>query len=120
MVATLLTYSSASDWEAFAPGPLNVALRQVTLPPETSIGPYAPVGLQAMRIESGTIARNFLPAGETTPRGQPLTQVAGSTTPFVRPSAGLREILVSTGKEPAELFVLIIEPAVISVQSLAP
>jgi hypothetical protein len=120
VVATLLTYSSTSDWDAFAPGPLNVALRQVTLPPETTIGPYAPVGLQAMWIESGAIERNFLPAGETTPRGRPITQVAGSTSPFVRPSSGLRETLVSSGKEPTELLVLIIEPAVNSVQSLAP
>jgi hypothetical protein len=120
VVATLLTNTVAPDWEAFAPGPLNVALRRVTLPPESSIGPYAPVGLQAMWIESGAIARNFLPAGETTPRGRPLTHVKGSTTPFVRPSSGLRETLVSTGKEPAELIVLIIEPAIGSVQSLAP
>jgi hypothetical protein len=118
--ASLLTHSVARDWEAFAPGPLNVALRQVTLPPESSIGPYAPVGLQAMWIESGAIARNFLPAGETTPRGKPLTHVAGNTIPFVRPSSGVRELLTSTGKEPADLLVLIIEPAVSSVQSLAP
>jgi hypothetical protein len=118
--ASLLTHSVARDWEAFAPGPLNVALRQVTLPPESSIGPYAPVGLQAMWIESGAIARNFLPVGETTPRGKPLTHVAGNTIPFVRPSSGVRELLTSTGKEPADLLVLIIEPAVSSVQSLAP
>jgi hypothetical protein len=118
--ATLLNYTTAHDWEAIAPGPLNVALRQVILPPDSSIGPYAPVGLQAMQIESGAIARNFLPAGETTPRGKPLTHVAGNTIPIVRPSAGLRETLTSTGKEPADLLVLIIEPAVSSVQSLAP
>ena len=92
----------------------------MTLPPETSVGPYEPVGLQAMKIESGTIARNFLPAGDTTPRGQPITHVAGTTVPFMRPSPGLREILANTGEEPADLLVLIIEPAVISVQSLAP
>jgi hypothetical protein len=73
-----------------------------------------------MWIESGAIARNFLPAGETTPRGKPLTHVAGNTIPFVRPSSGVRELLTSTGKEPADLLVLIIEPAVSSVQSLAP
>ena len=120
VTATELTQTSAADWDAFAPGPLNVALHRVILPPETTIGPYALVGLQAMRIESGAIARTFLPAGETTPRGRPLTHVAGSTTPFVRPTTGLREILTSTGKEPADLLVLIIEPAVSSVQSLAP
>jgi hypothetical protein len=118
--ATLLTHTSTADWDSFPPGPLNVAMRRVTLPPEASIGPYAPVGLQAMWIESGTIARNFLPAGETTPRGRPLTQVAGSTTPFMHPSTGLRETLASSAKEPADLFVLIIEPAIFSMQSLAP
>jgi hypothetical protein len=117
--ATLLTYASARDWEVLAPGPINVALRRMTLQPEASIGPYAPVGLQAMQVESGAIARNFLPAGETTPRGIPLTHMAGTTLPFLRPS-GAREILVSTGKEPAEMLVLIIEPAISSVQSLAP
>jgi len=116
--ATLLTYASARDWEALAPGPLNLALRRMILQPEASIGPYAPVGLQAMQVESGAIARSFLPVGETTPRGIPLTHMAGTTLPFLRPS-GAREILVSTGKEPAEMLVLIIEPAVGSVQSLA-
>ena len=76
--ATLLTYASARDWEVLAPGPINVALRRMTLQPEASIGPYAPVGLQAMQVESGAIARNFLPAGETTPRGIPLTHMAGT------------------------------------------
>ena len=120
MLATLLTYASARDWETFPPGPLNVTLRQVTLPPEASIGPYQPVGLQAMQIESGPLARNFLAADETTPRGRPLTHLAGSTLPFVRPSTGVREILASNGKQPAEMLVLIIEPAMISAQSLAP
>ena len=118
--ATLLTHTSTSDWEAFPPGPLNVALRQVTLPPGSSVGPYEPVGLQAMQIESGTIARSFLPAGETVPRGRPVAQLTGTTSPFVRPSPGLREILASTGAKPADLLVLIIEPAVITMQSLAP
>ena len=62
----------------------------------------------------------FFPAGDTAPRGRPVTQLTGTTVPFMRPSTGLREILASTGEQPAELLVLIIEPAVISVQSLAP
>jgi hypothetical protein len=118
--ATLLTHSIASDWETFPPGPLHVALRWVTLPPGTSIGPYQPVGLQALRIESGLILRSFLPAGETQPRGRPLAQTTGTTAPFVRPSLGLREILATDGEKPAELLVLIIEPAISSAQSLAP
>jgi hypothetical protein len=118
--ATLLTHSSPPDWEPFPPGPLNMTLRQVTLPPGTSIGPYHPVGLQALWIESGPLLHSFLGADESEPRGRPLAHLAGSTAPFARPSTGVREILASNGEQPAEMLVLIIEPAMISAQSLAP
>jgi hypothetical protein len=118
--ATMLRHATVSDWDKLAPGPLNVTLRHVTLPPETHIGPYKPVGLQAMRIESGTVLRYFLPAGEATPRGGPLAQFSGTTTPFMAPAPGLRETVVVDGDQPAELQVLIIEPAAIGAQSLAP
>ena len=118
--ATLLTYSNSSDWESFPPGPLHLALRQVTLPPGTSIGPYQPVGLQALWIESGPLLHSFLPAGETEPSGRPLAHLTGSTAPFVRPSTSVREILATNGDLPAELLVLIIEPAIMSAQSLTP
>jgi hypothetical protein len=118
--ATLLTYSTGSDWDQLPPGPLNVTLRQVTLPPGSHIGPYTSVGLQAMRIESGTVLRNLLPAGEATPRGRPLAQRPGTTTPFMAPAPGLRRTLDVDGDQPTELLVLIIEPAAISTQSLAP
>jgi hypothetical protein len=119
VTTTLLTHTNAPDWEAVPPGPLNVALHQVTLPAGTSVGPYEPVGLQAMRIESGTITRSFVPNGDTVPVGQPLAHQAGSTTPFLRISPGFRETLASSGQKPAELLVLLIEPAGISAQSLA-
>lgn len=118
--ATVLTLASASDLAALPAGPLNVGLRRVTLPPGTSIGPYQPVGLQAMQIESGTILRNFLPAGESTPQWRPLPQLPGSTASFVPPAPGLRETLDVEGDQPAAMLVLIIEPALISAQSLAP
>jgi hypothetical protein len=118
--ATLLTHSGSPDWETFPPGPLHVALRQVTLPPGTSIGPYHPVGLQALWIESGPLLHSFLRAGENEPHGRPLTHQTGSTAPFVQPSVGVREILASNDEQPAELLALIIEPAISSVQSLAP
>jgi hypothetical protein len=117
---TLLTHSTVSDWDKLPPGPLNVTLRQVTLPPETHIGPYQPVGLQAMRIESGTVLRSLLPAGEATPRGRPQAQRPGTTTPLMALAPGLRETVAVDGDRPAELLVLIIEPATISAQSLAP
>jgi hypothetical protein len=120
VAATALATTIASDWEGFPPGPLNVALRAITLPSETSVGPYQPVGLQAMEIESGTIGRSFLPAGDTTPRGRPLAHSTGTTITFMRPSPGLREILTNNGEKPVELLVLLIEPAVVTVQSLSP
>jgi hypothetical protein len=118
--ATLLTHSIPSDWAPFPPGPLNVSLRQVTLPAETTIGPYEPVGLQAFQVESGTILRNFVPPGEATAPRRPLTQLPGATASFMRPAPGLREILSNDGKKPAQFLVLIIEPGGISAQSLAP
>jgi hypothetical protein len=118
--ATPLTHSISSDWKTFPPGPLNVGLRKVTLLSGTSIGPYQPVGLQASWIESGTVAHGFLPAGESAPPGAPLMQRTGSTIPFMRPSPGLRETLGGASEEPAEMLVLIIEPAALSAQSLAP
>jgi hypothetical protein len=118
--ATLLTHSGPQDWETFPPGPLHVALRQVTLPPGTSIGPYHPVGLQALWIESGPLLHSFLRANESEPRGRPLAHLTGSTAPFVQPSVGVREILSSNEEQPAELLVLIIEPSISSAQSLAP
>jgi hypothetical protein len=118
--ATLLTYSDSSDWESFPPGPLNVGLRRVTLPPGTSIGPYQPVGLQALWIESGPLLHSYLPAGESEPSGRPLAHLTGSTAPFARPSTSVREILATNVEQPAELLVLIIEPAITSAQSLMP
>jgi len=73
-----------------------------------------------MRVESGTIIRNFIPAGETSPRWQPMPQKAGATAAFMAPAPGLRETIETGGDQPAELLVLIIEPAVSSIQSLTP
>ena len=57
----------------------------MTLPSGTSVGPYEPVGLQAMRIESGSITRSLLLAGDTAPRGPPVAHPMGTTVPFMRP-----------------------------------
>jgi hypothetical protein len=118
--AMLLTHSISSDWKTFPPGPLHVGLREVTLSPGISIGPYQPVGLQALWIESGTVAHNYVHPGETAPSGKPINQLTGSTVPFMRPTLQLRETFANTEEQPAEMLVLIIEPAVISAQSLAP
>jgi hypothetical protein len=118
--ATLLSRSASSDWAALPPGPINLALRQVTLPPRTSVGPYQPVGLQALRIESGMISRSLLRPGDAAPTGPPLVQSAGTTISSPRPSTRLREILDNPGERPAELLALIIEPAMIDAQSIVP
>ena len=114
----MLSHASPSTWQKFPPGLLHVALRQVVLPPGTNVGPYPPVGLQAIFVESGTIARNFLQAGETTPRFRPFSQHAGATVPFLALSPGRRETLASEGDQAADLLALIIEPAVNNLQGL--
>ncbi len=118
--ATMLAHASPSTWQRFPPGLLHVALRQVALPPGTTVGPYQPVGLLAIFVESGTIARNFLQAGETTPTYHPVSQYAGTTVPFLALSPGRRETLASEGDQAADLLALIIEPAVNNLYSVAP
>lgn len=118
--ATMLSHASPSTWERVPPGLLHVALRQVMLPPGTDIGPYQPVGLQAIFVENGTILRNFLIAGETAASGQPLSERAGSTAPFVALDPGRRETLAVAGDEAADLLAIIIEPAVNNLQEARP
>jgi len=116
--AMLLTESIVSDWIGIPPGPLHVAVHQVTLPPETQIGPYQPTGLQALYVASGAIRRSFVSPGDTAP-STPIVQQAGSTTDFVSPSNGVREILASSDEQAAQVTVLIIEPVVSSTSTLA-
>jgi hypothetical protein len=115
-----LAHASLSAWEHFPPGLLHVALHRVTLPPGTTVGPYQPVGLQAMYVESGVVLRNFVLAGESAPSGRPLPQFTGLTVPFIALSPDRREILDVEGDEPATLLALIIEPAVGNLQSARP
>jgi hypothetical protein len=118
--AEALAHASVSTWEHFPPGLLHVALRQVTLPPGTTVGPYQPVGLQAMHVQSGVVLRNFVLAGESAPSGRPLPQFTGLTVPFIALAPGRRETLATDGDQPAELLALIIEPAVGNLQSSRP
>jgi hypothetical protein len=115
-----LTYTTPTDWDDFPPGALHVGLRRVILPPETSIGPYEPVGLQGMRVVVGPVERGFVARDESEPTMRPFPQSTGSTIPMFPLPAGVREIIANDGENPAELFVLIIEPEAISAQDLAP
>ena len=106
----LLSNTVHSDWAKLPPGPLNVALHAVTVPVGTAIGPYQPLGLEALYVESGTIARGFQQPGKSAPERETLTVLAGSTSPLMFPQAGVRTIVASTGDQPAGFLALLIEP----------
>jgi hypothetical protein len=112
--------SVPSDWDKLALGPIGVSLRQVTLPAGTHIGPYEPIGLEAMRVEAGTISRYYFEPGAAAPTGPAMTWNEGRVSPLLGMRPGMRYDLTSGGGGPAELLVLIIEPAGITAQTLAP
>jgi hypothetical protein len=118
--AELLTSTVQSDWSKLPAGPLNVAFHELTLPPGASIGPYPPIGLEALHVESGIVGRNFLPPGKAQPDGQPIPLVAGATTPFLMLRAGTQDFVANTSEKPADLLALLIEPVVSSASNLAP
>jgi hypothetical protein len=99
---------------------VHVALHDLTLLPGTRIGPYQPIGFEALHVTSGTIERSFLPAGQTAPQGRPIPLMTGETSPFMAPRPDVRTIIASTGDTPAHLLALLIEPDATSAQSLAP
>lgn len=115
-----LSRTVPSDWEKLAAAPIGVSLRLVTLPAGTYIAPYEPIGLEAMRIESGTITRFYFAAGSAESTGRPMIWSAGRVSPLLGINPGMRYDLASGADGPAELLVLIIEPAGITAQTLAP
>ena len=115
-----LSRSVPSDWEKLAFGPVGVSLRQVTLPAGTHIGPYEPVGLEAMRVESGEISRFYFQPGAVEPTLPSMNWNEGRVSPLLGVQPGMRYDLTSGRDGPAELLVLIIEPAGITPQTLAP
>ena len=115
-----LSRSVPSDWEKLADAPIGVSLRLVTLPAGTYIDPYEPIGLEAIRVESGTITRYYFASGVAEPTGRPMIWGAGRVSPLLGINPGMRYDLASGDDGPAELLVLIIEPAGITPQTLAP
>jgi hypothetical protein len=109
-----------SDWEQFPPGPLEVTLRRVILPPGIELPPFDPLGLEAIRVESGAIAWGFLLPDETPRPGMLVERRAGTSAPFVSAPPGVLRALRTAGSGPAELLVLTIEPARGGLSLLAP
>ena len=107
----LLANTVPSDWEQFPPGALEVTLRRVTLPPGIELPPFDPLGLEAIRVESGAIAWGFLQQDESPRSGMLVERRAGTSAPFVSAPPGVRRVLRTASSEPAELLVLTIEPA---------
>jgi hypothetical protein len=120
VVGEQMDISLTTDWDALPDGPVTVALRRVTLPPETLLPPFEPRGLESIRVERGSIAWTFAHSAEAAEGGLRIHRRAGETAPFaISPGEALR-VLESTGKEPAELLVLTIEPAGVNGHPLAP
>lgn len=112
--------SLAADWERVAGGPVGVSLRQVTLPAGLHVGPYEPVGLEAMRVESGEISRFYFEPGAAEPNGPAMHWYEGRVAPLLGIRPGMRYDMTSSGAEPTELLVLIIEPVGVTARTLSP
>jgi hypothetical protein len=115
-----LARSIPSDWDKLAAGPVGVSLRRVTLPAGIHIGPYEPIGLEAMRVDRGAISRFYFKPGAAEPTGPAMHWYEPQVSPLLGVGPGMRYDLTSGSDEPAELLVLIIEPAGITAQTLAP
>ena len=118
--AEQIARSMSSDWPTLPAGPKTVSLWKLTLPEETSIGPYEATGLEAVQVESGVITLGFLQPGESEPFHLPMSHMAGTSVPFLRPSPGMRRTIDSVGAEPAVLLAVSIEPRGTGASALAP
>lgn len=120
VIAEQLARTSSSDWPSLPAGPKSVSVWRLTLPDDTSVGPYEATGLETVRVESGTIALGFVQPGESEPFHLPMSHMAGTSIPFLRPSPGVRRTITSVGNQPAVVLALGIEPEMAAPGSLAP
>jgi hypothetical protein len=112
--------SLTRDWEKLAGGPVSVSLHRMTLPAALYVGPYEPIGLEAMRVERGEVSRIHYQPGAVDPVYPLEIWREGQTSPLLGNTPGMRHALITFSEEPTELLVLLVEPAGISAQSLAP
>jgi hypothetical protein len=107
----VFTRTVSSDWQTLPPGPVVVNLHRLTLPPETTLGPYDALGLEAMYVASGEISRSLLRAGAEEPVGPAHPRSAGRALPFIAAGPGARHIVANPDDQPAEILVVTIAPA---------
>jgi hypothetical protein len=112
--------SLARDWEKLAGGPVSISLHQMTLPAALYVGPYEPIGLEAMRVERGEVSRIHYQPGAVDPVHPLEVWGEGQTSPLLGNVPGMRHALITFTDVPTELLVLLVEPAGMSAQSLAP
>ena len=112
--------SLARDWEKLAGGPVSVSLHRMTLPAALHVGPYEPIGLEAMRVERGEVSRIHYQPGAADPVYPLEIWREGQTSPLLGNVPGMRQSLITFTEVPTELLVLLVEPAGFSAQTLAP
>lgn len=112
--------SLARDWEKLGGGPVSVSLHRMTLPAALYVGPYEPIGLEAIRVEIGEVSRIHYQPGAVDPVYPLEVWREGQTSPLLGNVPGMRHALITFTEEPTELLVLLVEPASMSAQSLAP
>ena len=112
--------SLARDWEKLAGGPVSVSLHRMTLPAALYVGPYEPIGLEAVRVERGEVSRIHYQPGAVDPVYPLEIWREGQTSPLLGNVPGMRQAMITFTEEPTELLVLLVEPAGMAAQSLAP
>jgi hypothetical protein len=112
--------SLAREWEKLAGGPVSVSMHRMTLPAALYVGPYEPIGPEAMRVERGEVSRIHYQPGAVDPVYPLEIWREGQTSPLLGNTPGMRHALITFTEEPSELLVLLVEPAGMSAQSLAP
>jgi hypothetical protein len=108
------------DWEKLAGGPISVSLHRMTLPAALYVGPYEPIGLEAMRVERGEVSRIHYQPGAVDPVYPLEIWREGQTSPLLVNAPGMRHSLITFTEVPTELLVLLVEPTGISAQTLTP
>jgi hypothetical protein len=116
----VLGRSLARDWEKLAVGPVSVSLHRMTLPAALYVGPYEPIGLEAIRVERGEVTRILYQPGAVDPVYPVEIWGEGQTSPLLGNTPGMRHALITFTEVPTEVLVLLVEPAGIPAQTLAP
>ncbi len=107
----LISHSAPFDWREMPAGPIALSMRRLTLPAGTTIGPYSPIGLESLHVETGRISRQYFKREMGEPAGPAMFTYEKSAVPFNGSASKIRVAFSSPADEAAELLVAIIEPA---------